>query len=128
MGNLTLQQFLKLASPDDCRIFHSGNDQWEVRCKAGAYAPGVGLVDLLAILANKGICCSVIEWDGLSKQQQELAARITNEQREEIVTVLQAISGGFSDDPAQDAQTLLAKMTGELPGFGQSFAPNRAAN
>jgi len=128
MKNLTLQQFLKLAAPDDCRIFHTGNDQWEVRCHAGSYAPGVGLVDLLSILAGKGICCSVIEWDGLSKQQPELAARITDEQREEIVTVLQAISGGFSDDPAQDAQTLLSKMTGELPGFGQSFAPNRTAN
>ena len=73
MENLTLQQFLKLATPDDCRIFHSGNDQWEVRCKAGAYAPGVGLVDLLAVLANKGICCSVIEWDGVSRQAPTLA-------------------------------------------------------
>jgi len=73
MENLTLQQFLKLAAPDDCRIFHSGNDQWEVRCKAGAYAPGVGLVELLAILASKGICCSVIEWDGVSRQAPTLA-------------------------------------------------------
>ena len=69
MENLTLQRLLKLASPDDCRIFHVGNDQWEVRCQAGVYAPGVGLVSLLSILAGKGIYCSVIEWDGLSKQQ-----------------------------------------------------------
>lgn len=73
MKNLTLQQFLKLASPDDCRIFHTGNGQWEVRCHAGSYAPGVGLVDLLLILAGKGICCSVIEWDGLSKSSPTLA-------------------------------------------------------
>jgi len=63
-----------------------------------------------------------------AKKLTELSARITDEQREEIITVLQAISGGFSDYPAQDAQTLLAKMTGELPGFGQSFALNREAN
>ncbi len=64
----------------------------------------------------------------LSELAADLKSRITDEQREEIVTVLQAISGGFSDDPAQDAQTLLAKMTGELPGFGKSFALNHEAN
>ena len=58
----------------------------------------------------------------LSELVTQLKSRITDEQREEIITVLQAISGGHSDDPAHDAQTLLAKMAGEHPGFGQSFA------
>ena len=58
----------------------------------------------------------------LSELVTQLKSRITDEQREEIITVLQAISGGHSDDPAHDAQTLLAKMAGEHPGFGQFFA------
>jgi len=60
----------------------------------------------------------------LSIMVAELECRISDEQRDEIITVLQAIYGGFSDDPAHDAGTLLAKMTGEIAGFGQSFTIN----
>lgn len=46
----------------------------------------------------------------LTELSNRLGARIPDQQREEIITVLQAISGGLSDDPAQDVRTLLSKM------------------
>lgn len=79
MKNLTLQEFVSQASPDDCRIFHVGDGHWEVRCHSGVLAKPSGktqfddLVYLLSILAGVGIRCCDIEWDGLPARQLEMA-------------------------------------------------------
>lgn len=46
---------------------------------------------------------------------------ITPAQEDELVTVLQSIVGGFSDDPSHDAAALLKRITGEVPWTGDSF-------
>lgn len=46
---------------------------------------------------------------------------ITEGQETELVTVLQSIVSGFSDDPAHDAAALLKRITGEVPWTGDSF-------
>ncbi|WP_205125028.1 DUF3850 domain-containing protein [Aeromonas sobria] len=46
---------------------------------------------------------------------------ITEGQELELVTVLQSIVNGFSDDPAHDAAALLKRVTGEVPWTGDSF-------
>ncbi|MEE9705783.1 zinc finger-like domain-containing protein [Aeromonas veronii] len=46
---------------------------------------------------------------------------ITEGQEIELVTVLQSIVNGFSDDPAHDAAALLKRITGEVPWTGDSF-------
>ncbi|MFB2830609.1 ASCH/PUA domain-containing protein [Aeromonas jandaei] len=46
---------------------------------------------------------------------------ITEGQELELVTVLQSIVNGFSDDPAHDAAALLKRITGEVPWTGDSF-------
>ncbi|MFQ2114710.1 ASCH/PUA domain-containing protein [Aeromonas veronii] len=46
---------------------------------------------------------------------------ITDGQELELVTVLQSIVNGFSDDPAHDAAALLKRITGEVPWTGDSF-------
>ena len=39
--------------------------------------------------------------------------RVDGDMFEELVTVLQAIDGDFSDDPSHDAQVLLSRLFGE---------------
>ncbi|MGY3922011.1 zinc finger-like domain-containing protein [Aeromonas jandaei] len=46
---------------------------------------------------------------------------ITEGQELELITVLQSIVNGFSDDPAHDAAALLKRITGEVPWDGDSF-------
>ncbi|MFQ1834129.1 hypothetical protein ACK36Q_08795 [Aeromonas veronii] len=46
---------------------------------------------------------------------------ITEGQELELVTVLQSIVNGFSDDPAHDAAALLKRIAGEVPWTGDSF-------
>lgn len=46
---------------------------------------------------------------------------ITEGQELELVTVLQSIVNGFSDDPAHDAAALLKRITGEVQWTGDSF-------
>lgn len=46
---------------------------------------------------------------------------ITEGQELELITVLQSIVNGFSDDPAHDAAALLMRITGEVPWTGDSF-------
>ncbi|MGY3807131.1 hypothetical protein ACWNG8_08395 [Aeromonas veronii] len=46
---------------------------------------------------------------------------ITEGQELELITVLQSIVNGFSDDPAHDAAALLKRITGEVPWTGDSF-------
>lgn len=46
---------------------------------------------------------------------------ITEDQELELITVLQSIVNGFSDDPAHDAAALLKRITGEVPWAGDSF-------
>ncbi|MGL4459768.1 MAG: hypothetical protein ACRCUB_15535 [Plesiomonas shigelloides] len=41
---------------------------------------------------------------------------------DEIVTVLQSIAGGVTSNPAHDARVLLGKLSGTIPGLGQSFS------
>ncbi|MCD5327875.1 hypothetical protein ACFFU8_09425 [Chromobacterium piscinae] len=80
MKQLTLKEFVSEASPDDCRIFHVGHGQWEVRCQAGVLVQPNGktrfndLTYLLSVLASVGIRCTVIEWDGLPAAGQQEAA------------------------------------------------------
>ncbi|WP_042062799.1 hypothetical protein [Aeromonas allosaccharophila] len=51
----------------------------------------------------------------------KLARFITEGQELELITVLQSIVNGFSDDPAHDAAALLKRITGEVPWTGDSF-------
>ncbi|WP_323914839.1 hypothetical protein [Aeromonas veronii] len=46
---------------------------------------------------------------------------ITEGQELELITVLQSIVSGFSDDPAHDAAALLKRIAGEVPWTGDSF-------
>ncbi|HDZ8980333.1 TPA: zinc finger-like domain-containing protein [Aeromonas veronii] len=46
---------------------------------------------------------------------------ITEGQELELITVLQSIVNGFSDDPAHDAAALLKRITGEVPWTGDAF-------
>lgn len=46
---------------------------------------------------------------------------ITEGQELELITVLQSIVNGFSDDPAHDAAAPLKRITGEVPWAGDSF-------
>lgn len=46
---------------------------------------------------------------------------ITEGQELELITVLQSIVNGFSDDPAHDAAALLKRIVGEVPWTGDSF-------
>lgn len=41
---------------------------------------------------------------------------------DEVVTVLQSIAGGVTSNPAHDARVLLGKLSGTIPGLGQSFS------
>ncbi|HDO1329358.1 TPA: hypothetical protein P2Q98_001943 [Aeromonas veronii] len=52
---------------------------------------------------------------------KETGRIITEGQEAELVTVLQSIVNGFSDDPAHDAAALLKRITGEVPWTGDSF-------
>ncbi|MFM1640935.1 DUF3850 domain-containing protein [Aeromonas salmonicida] len=52
---------------------------------------------------------------------KQAARTITPAQEDELVTVLQSIVGGFSDDPAHDAAALLKRITGEVQWTGDSF-------
>jgi len=52
---------------------------------------------------------------------KEASRIITEGQEIELVTVLQSIVNGFSDDPAHDAAALLKRITGEVPWTGDSF-------
>lgn len=52
---------------------------------------------------------------------KETSRIITEGQEIELVTVLQSIVNGFSDDPAHDAAALLMRITGEVPWTGDSF-------
>lgn len=49
------------------------------------------------------------------------ARTITEAQELELITVLQSILSGFSDDPAHDAAARLKRITGEVPWTGYSF-------
>lgn len=51
----------------------------------------------------------------------KLARFITEGQELELITVLQSIVNGFSDDPAHDAAALLKRITGEVQWTGDSF-------
>jgi hypothetical protein len=52
---------------------------------------------------------------------KETSRIITEGQEIELVTVLQSIVSGFSDDPAHDAAALLKRITGEVSWTGDSF-------
>lgn len=52
---------------------------------------------------------------------QTIGRTLTEDQEFELTTVLQSIANGFSDDPANDAATLLKLIAGEVPWTGDSF-------
>lgn len=70
-------------------------------------------------LATKGINMAEHAIDAAA--QANSGRFITEGQELELVTVLQSIVNGFSDDPAHDAAALLKRITGEVPWTGDSF-------
>lgn len=70
-------------------------------------------------LATKGINMAEHAIDAAT--QVNSGRFITEGQELELVTVLQSIVNGFSDDPAHDAAALLKRITGEVPWTGDSF-------
>lgn len=70
-------------------------------------------------LATKGINMAEHAIDAAA--QANSGRFITEGQELELITVLQSIVNGFSDDPAHDAAALLKRITGEVPWTGDSF-------
>ncbi|MFM5015275.1 hypothetical protein ACEUBZ_00305 [Aeromonas veronii] len=78
-----------------------------------------GVIQYRIKLATKGINMAEHAIDAAA--QASSGRFITEGQELELITVLQSIVNGFSDDPAHDASALLKRITGEVPWTGDSF-------
>ncbi|MGL5293313.1 MAG: hypothetical protein ACRC9V_06050 [Aeromonas sp.] len=78
-----------------------------------------GVIQYRIKLATKGINMAEHAIDAAA--QTNSGRFITDGQELELITVLQSIVNGFSDDPAHDAAALLKRITGEVPWAGDSF-------
>lgn len=78
-----------------------------------------GVIQYRIKLATKGINMAEHAIDAAA--QANSGRFITEGQELELITVLQSIVSGFSDDPAHDAAALLKRITGEVPWTGDSF-------
>ncbi|MEH8111477.1 hypothetical protein Q7I18_11085 [Aeromonas veronii] len=78
-----------------------------------------GVIQYRIKLATKGINMAEHAIDAAA--QANSGRFITEGQELELITVLQSIVNGFSDDPAHDAAALLKRITGEAPWTGDSF-------
>lgn len=78
-----------------------------------------GVIQYRIKLATKGINMAEHAIDAAA--QANSGRFITEGQELELITVLQSIVNGFSDDPAHDAAALLKRITGEVPWTGDSF-------
>lgn len=81
-------------------------------------ATAKGVIQYRIKLATNGI--NMAE-HAIDAAQANSGRFITEGQELELVTVLQSIVNGFSDDPAHDAAALLKRITGEVPWTGDSF-------
>lgn len=79
---------------------------------------GKGVIQYRIKLATNGI--NMAE-HAIDAAQANSGRFITEGQELELITVLQSIVNGFSDDPAHDAAALLKRITGEVPWTGDSF-------
>lgn len=79
---------------------------------------GKGVIQYRIKLATKGI--NMAE-HAIDAAQASSGRFITESQELELITVLQSIVNGFSDDPAHDAAALLKRIAGEMPWTGDSF-------
>lgn len=79
---------------------------------------GKGVIQYRIKLATKAI--NMAE-HAIDAAQVKSGRFITEGQELELITVLQSIVNGFSDDPAHDATALLKRITGEVPWTGDSF-------
>lgn len=80
---------------------------------------GKGVIQYRIKLATKAINMAEHAIDAAAKAN---SGRLIAEGQElELITVLQSIVNGFSDDPAHDAAALLKRITGEVPWAGDSF-------
>ncbi|MFL9590472.1 hypothetical protein ACKC5O_00635 [Aeromonas schubertii] len=79
---------------------------------------GKGVIQYRIKLATKAI--NMAE-HAIDASQVKSGRFITEGQELELITVLQSIVNGFSDDPAHDAAALLKRITGEVPWTGDSF-------
>lgn len=70
-------------------------------------------------LATKAINMAEHAIDAAAKANR--GRLITEGQELELITVLQSIVNGFSDDPAHDLAALLKRITGEVPWTGDTF-------
>ncbi|WP_429075638.1 hypothetical protein [Aeromonas veronii] len=82
-------------------------------------ATAKGVIQYRIKLATKGINMAEHAIDAAA--QANSGRFITEGQELELITVLQSIVNGFSDDPAHDAAALLKRITGEAPWTGDSF-------
>ncbi|MCR3957568.1 hypothetical protein NUK42_02240 [Aeromonas veronii] len=82
-------------------------------------ATAKGVIQYRIKLATKGINMAEHAIDAAA--QANSGRFITEGQELELITVLQSIVNGFSDDPAHDAAALLKRITGEVPWTGDSF-------
>ncbi|AXB03244.1 hypothetical protein C1C92_21405 [Aeromonas caviae] len=80
---------------------------------------GKGVIQYRIKLATKAINMAEHAIDAAAKANS--GRLITEGQELELITVLQSIVNGFSDDPAHDAAALLKRITGEVPWAGDSF-------
>ncbi|TNH91748.1 hypothetical protein CF139_02595 [Aeromonas hydrophila] len=80
---------------------------------------GKGVIQYRIKLATKTINMAEHAIDAAAKANS--GRLITEGQELELITVLQSIVNGFSDDPAHDAAALLKRITGEVPWAGDSF-------
>ncbi|MFM5873955.1 ASCH/PUA domain-containing protein [Aeromonas veronii] len=78
-----------------------------------------GVIQYRIKLATKGINMAEHAIDAAA--QASSGRFITEGQELELITVLQSIVNGFSDDPAHDAAALLKRITGEVQWTGDSF-------
>lgn len=78
-----------------------------------------GVIQYRIKLATKGINMAEHAIDAAA--QANSGRFITEGQELELITVLQSIVNGFSNDPAHDAAALLKRITGEVPWAGDSF-------
>ncbi|MFQ2095468.1 hypothetical protein ACK33Q_03170 [Aeromonas veronii] len=79
---------------------------------------GKGVIQYRIKLATKAI--NMAE-HAIDAYQVKSGRFITEGQELELITVLQSIVNGFSDDPAHDAAALLKRITGEVQWTGDSF-------
>jgi len=80
---------------------------------------GKGVIQYRIKLATKAIKMAEHAIDAAAKANS--GRLITEGQELELITVLQSIVNGFSDDPAHDAAALLKRIAGEVPWTGDSF-------